>query len=188
MTRFAILAPRNRAVPSDLCPLLATTQCMVAGEITVRGHGEDAFDQLPRDPRCLYIEMERGQVYRADPSGIVYKGDLLALLGYGDIGQAFEGTTYLALTLGSRLRVSLSHVIAEALNANEARVLATLMAGAPIEISRSNLVGILVGALALASDRASTMLARGEDAETEIGCRFADIVGSLDHLPQALCA
>lgn len=188
MTRFTILAPRYRAEPVDLCHALATTRCLVTGEVSVRGHGEETFDQLPRDPACLYVEMERGHVYRADPSGLVYKGDLLALLGYEGIAHAFEGTTYLAVAVGSRSRVSAAHVIAGALKVNETRMLATLMAGGPIDLSRSDLVRILVGALALASDRASAVLARGESVADETGCRFADIITGLDPVPQALCA
>ena len=188
MTRFTILAPRDRGASMDLCRALATTQCLVAGEVSVRGHGEPAFDQLPRDPACLYVEMERGHVYRADPSGLVYKGDLLALLGYDTISRALEGTTYVPVTITASSPLSAARIVAGALDASEARMLAALHWGRILELSRKDLVAILVAALALASDRATVILARGENPANESSCQFDQILGSLDLVPQALCA
>lgn len=188
MTRFVILAPRDRAAEADISRGLRTPRCCVSGEIAVRGSGNDALDQLPRDPACLYVETERGGVYRADPSGILYKGDIIALLGFPDIAQAYEGATYRDLVVGSLRRMITARVIAGALKTGERRIIEALFAGAPIQMSRKDVVTVLIGALGYASDLAGDHATRGDALDPDSETLFSDIIGGLDVLSQALCA
>lgn len=185
MTRYLILAPRDRGTTPNLLDLIGRPACLVAGEIRARDGEGRGLDSLPRDPTCLYVDAERGDVYRADPSGLVYKGDLLAILGFADLSLALEGTTYIPVSIQTSHRLGIARFLAEAIGCKDTIILSTLQAGGALELTRRNLVGLLINLLGLASDQASDAVKRGKDPAD---CTLAGLIAGLHHAPQALCA
>jgi hypothetical protein len=185
MTRYVILAPRDRSTTPDLIHLIGESVGVVVGEIHTRTDMGRALDSLPRDPTCLYIDRDRGDIYRADPSGLLYKGDLLTVLGYGAIAQALDGRTYGLVTITTDYRPTVARLLAESLGCKEAAVMATLRAGGALELTRRNLVGLLADLIGLVSYQVEDALAKGEDPKD---CRLSSIITGIQIVPQALCA